>query len=198
MEITVTYNDLVVDQFFIEGKLSSFIHKNSKDDNNNNSLSSGEMIFEMLIKSCDVLKMHYDLLLMSNIYQNNEGDKKLTKKQLRHKIRIENFLKNYYDSNVNTRFPPNGGLLVEKVVTIIEETMNMFCLGDNCYKKQLSYINSDDLKDYLLFKKQIKKQTFGNFYSIYNMNDRDRSNKLYLIINLIKLENVYQKKKLII
>ena len=187
MEITVLYNDLVVDQYFTEKKLNSFIHKNCKDDEKN-STSSGEMIFEMIIKCCDVLKMHYDLLLMSNIYQNSGEDKKFLKKQLRHKNRIDNALKNYYGSNVNIRFPSNGGLLMEKNVIIIEETMNMFCLADNCYKKQLSYINADDLEDYLLFKKQIKNQTFGNFYSIYNVNERDRTNKLYeLKINIEKL-----------
>ena len=74
MEITVTYNDLVVDEYFTEEKESPFIHKNFREGKENSSC--GEMIFEMLLRCCDVLKMHYDLLLMNNLYQ-AEGDKKL-------------------------------------------------------------------------------------------------------------------------
>ena len=186
MEISVTYNDLVVDEYFTEEKIKSFIHKNHRDEDENN-ISSGEMIFEMLIKSCDILKMHYDLLLMSDIYQNPGSDKRFLKKQARHKVRIENAQKNFYGPNVNIRFPPNGGLLIEKIVTIIEETMNLYCLADNTYKKQISSISRDDLADYLLFKKQIRKQTFGNFYSVNDINNRN-TNKLYeLKMNIEKL-----------
>ena len=187
MEITVTYNDLVVDQYFTEHKLNPFIHKNHKDEHKA-AMSSGEMIFEMLIKCCDVLKMHYDLLLMSDIYQSDGGDRKLSKKKDKHTNKINEVQEKLNKREVNIRFPSNGGLLMEKIVTIIEETMNMFCLADNCYKKQLSNINRDDLADYLLFKKQIKKKTFGNFYSEYNVNPRDKSNKLYEL--KINIENL--------
>lgn len=174
MEITVSYNDIVVDDYLTEEKVNSFIHKSHKDEDENN-ISSGEMIFEMLIKCCDVLKMHYDLLLMNNIYKSAGGDKRFLKKQSRHKSRIENAKNNSYGPNVNIRFPSNG-LLMEKIVVIIEETMNMFCLADNIFKKQISSINREDLADYLLFKRQIKKQTFGDFYSV---NSLDNTNKLY-------------------
>ena len=184
MEITVTYNDLVVDEYFTENNIKSFIHKKNRDENENN-ICSGEMIFEMLIKCCDVLKMHYDLLLMSDIYQSN--DKRLIKKQNRHKQRIENAQKNFYGTNINVRFPSNGGLLIEKIVTILEETMNMYCLADNIFKKQLNSIDRDDLEDYLLFKKQIKKGTFGNFYSVNNIDRKNRNNnKLYELKNNIE------------
>ena len=81
-----------------------------------------------------------------------------------------------FGQNVNRRFPQNGGLLIEKIVVILEETMNMFCLADNFYKKQISSIKRDDLSDYLLFKNQINHKTFGNFYSI---NSTDNSNKIF-------------------
>ena len=187
MEITVTYNDIVIDEYFTEGKIKSFIHKNHRDEDENN-ISSGEMIFEMLIKCCDVLKMHYDLLLMSGIYKSSGSDKKLLKKQTKHRTRIENAQKNYYGANVNIRFPSNGGLLIEKIVNILEETMNMYCLADNLFKNQISSISRDDLEDYLLFKNQIKRQTFGNFYSIYSLdnNRNNRTNKLYELKNTIE------------
>ena len=180
MEITVTYNDMVIDEYFTENNIKSFTHKNNRDEDENN-ISPGAMIFEMLIKCCDVLKMHYDLLLMSSIYKLAGTDKKLLKKQNRHKNRIENVQKNYYGANVNIRFPSNGGLLIEKIVNIIEETMNMYCLADNIFKNQMSSISRDDLVDYLLFKKQIKSQTFGNFYSVNSLdtNKNNNSNKLY-------------------
>ena len=176
MEITVTYNDLVVDEYFTEDKIKSFIHKNHRDEDENN-ICSGEMIFEMLIKCCDVLKMHYDFLLMCDVYQSATGDKKFIRKKERHQERIRNVTENPYGKNVNIRFPSNGGLLIEKIVIILEETMNMYCLADNIYKKQISSINRDDLEDYFLFKKQIKKRTFGNFYTV-NSIDRN-TNKLY-------------------
>ena len=176
MEITVTYNDLVVDEYFTEDKIKSFIHKNHRDEDENN-ICAGEMIFEMLIKCCDILKMHYDLLLMNDVYQTATGDKKFLKKQNRHRARIENAQKNFYGANVNVRFPPNGGLLIEKIVIILEETMNMYCLADNIYKNQISSINRDDLVDYLLFKKQIKNKTFGNFYTVNAL--ELNTNKLY-------------------
>ena len=178
MEITVTYNDLVVDEYFTENNIKSFIHKNHRDEDENN-ICSGEMIFDMLIKCCDILKMHYDLLLMNDIYQSSKGDKKFLKKQARHKGRIEKAKKNFYGTNVNVRFPPNGGLLIEKIVIILEETINMYCLADNIYKKQISSLTRDDLADYLLFKKQIQKKTFGNFYSENSLDNVNNTNKLY-------------------
>ncbi len=182
MEITVTYNDIVVDEYFTEEKVNSFIHKNYRAEDEI-SISAGELIFEMLIKCCDVLKMHYDLLLMNNIYQQSAGDKRFLKKQTRHYSRIKKVKENVNGPNVNIRFPPNGGLLIEKIVVIIEETMNMFCLADNIFKNQIKSIDRDDLSDYLSFKKQIKKQTFGNFYSI---NSADNTNKIYELKNNIE------------
>ena len=179
LEITITYNDLVLDQYFTEEKSTSFIHKNQSEGVDNTS--SGEMIFEMLIRCCDVLKMHYDLLLMSSIY-NNEEDKKFLKKKARHNLRIQNAQKNYYGTNINLRFPSNGGLLLEKIVTIIEQTMNIYCLADNSYKSKFDEITAEDLADYLSFRKQIKKGTFGNFYSMYDLNN----NKIYELKNNIE------------
>ena len=187
MEITVTYNDLVVDEYFTENTISSFIHKNHRTEYENN-ICAGEMIFEMLIKCCDVLKMHYDLLLMSDIYHSSNGDKKLLRKQNRHKMRKEKAYKNFYGTNINIRFPPNGGLLIEKIVTTLEETMNIYILADNIYKKQLSSISRDDLVDYILFKTQIQKETFGNFYSVNNLdNNSIHKNKLYELKNNIEI-----------
>ena len=181
MEITITYNDLVVDQYFTEEKNSPFIHKNHREGEENSSC--GEMIFEMLLRCCDVLKMHYDLLLINNLYQSDE-DKKLKRKKNRHQSRIKNAEKNYFGTNVNLRFPSNGGLLIEKIVIIIEQTMNIFCLADNCYKTQFNLISGEDLEDYLLFKKQIKNKTFGNFYG--GNNDQRNNNKIYELKNNIE------------
>ena len=187
IEITVTYNDLVVDEYFTSNTISSFIHKNLRYEDENN-ICAGEMIFEMLIKCCDVLKMHYDLLLMSDIYHSSVEDKKLLRKQNRHKIRKDNAYKNFYGTNINIRFPPNGGLLIEKIVTTLEETMNMYILADNSFKKQLSSISRNDLVDYLLFKTQIEKGTYGNFYSINNIdNNSIHKNKLYELKNNIEI-----------
>ena len=182
MEITVTYNDLVVDEYFTEEKESPFIHKNYREGEENSSC--GEMIFEMLLRCCDVLKMHYDLLLMNNLYQ-AEGDKKLLKKKRRHENRIKNAKKNYFGTKVNLRFPSNGGILTEKIVTIIEQTMNLFCLADNYYKTQFDLIKGEDLEDYLLFRKQIKNRTFGNFYG-ENGENGNASNKIFELKNNIE------------
>jgi hypothetical protein len=167
MEITVTYNDLVVDEYFTEDKIKSFIHKNHRDEDENN-ICSGEMIFEMLIKCCDVLKMHYDFLLMCDVYQSATGDKKFIRKKERHKERIRNVTENPYGKNVNIRFPSNGGLLIEKIVIILEETMNMYCLADNIYKKQISSINRDDLEDYFLCNGQKKFKALQVFEWLYD------------------------------
>ena len=130
MEITVTYNDLVVDQYFTEEESNPFIHKNYREGEDNSSC--GEMIFEMLIRCCDSLKMHYDLLLINNLYQ-SEVDRKLLKKKNRDEARKKNVLDFYEKKNVNIRFPKDG-ILMEKIVITIEQTMNIFCLADNCYK----------------------------------------------------------------
>ena len=178
MEITITYNDLVIDQYFTEEKSSPFVHKNHHEGEENSSC--GEMIFEMLIRCCEVLKMHYDLLLINDFYQ-TEGDRKFLKKKNRHEFRKENVRKKHFGAHlekqdVNKRFPSNGGLLLEKIVIIIEQTMNIFCLADNCYKKQFNLISGEDLADYLLFKKQIKNKTFGNFYG---NRENENNNKIY-------------------
>ena len=184
LEITVSYNDIVVDQYLTEEKKSSFIHKNYREGEENSSC--GEMIFEMLLRCCDVLKIHYDLLLMNNLFQ-TEGDKRFLKRKARHDLRIETFQNNDKDKKINIRFPTNGGLLIEKIVTIIEQTMNIFCLADNFYKTQFNSIKGHDLEDYLLFKKQIKKHTFGNFYgqNDSSMNNAN-NNKIYELKNNIE------------
>ena len=181
LEITVSYNDIVVDEYLTEEKTSPFIHKNYREGEENSSC--GEMIFEMLLRCCDVLKIHYDLLLMNNLYQ-SEGDKRFQKRKTRHVSRINNTLNNYSGKNINIRFPPNGGLLIEKIVTIIEQTMNIFCLADNFYKTQFNSIKGYDLEDYLLFKKQIKKGTFGNFYG--QNDENNNNNKIYELKNNIE------------
>ena len=187
LEITITYNDLVIDQYITEGKDNPFIHKNYKEGEDNSSC--GEMIFEMLLRCCDVLKFHYDLLLMDNLYQSE--DKKFVKRKKRHIIRMAKFKKKKDgedgENNINIRFPSNGGLLIEKIVTIIEQTMNIFCLADNSYKTQFNLISGKDLEDYLQFKKQIKKETFGNFYGPNGVEiNNANSNKLYELKNNIE------------
>ena len=175
MEITITYNDLVVDQYFTEEEKCSFIHKNDREKEEN--ISCGEMIFEMLLSCCDVLKKHYDLLLMDNLYQ-AEGEKKIFKKRSKHLEKTKNL-----EKKKNIRFPENGGLLIEKIVITIEQTMNIFCLADNSYKKQFNLITGEDLADYLQFKEQINNKSFGNFYGD---NEGGNGNKIYEFKNNIE------------
>ena len=149
-------------------------------------MSCGEMIFEMLVRCCDVLKIHYDLLLMNNLYQ-SEGDKKFKKRKTRHDKRIKNAEKFYNGTNINLRFPANGGLLIEKIVTIIEQTMNIFCLADNSYKAQFNAITAQDLEDYINFKKQIKNKSFGNFFGENSEEINNAgNNKIYELKNNIE------------
>ena len=184
LEITVSYNDIIVDQYLTEEKKADFIHKNHHEGEENSSC--GEMIFEMLVRCCDVLKIHYDLLLMNNLYQ-SEGDKKFKKRKTRHDKRIKNAEKFYNGTNINLRFPANGGLLIEKIVTIIEQTMNIFCLADNSYKAQFNAITAQDLEDYINFKKQIKNKSFGNFFGENSEEIKNAgNNKIYELKNNIE------------
>ena len=178
LQITITYNDLVIDQYYTEGKKTPFIHKNHREGEEN--ASCGEMIFEMLLRCCDVLKIHYDLLLM------NDGDKKLSKRKARHRARVANAIGNYRGLNINIRFPDDR-LLYDKIVTIIEQTMNIFCLADNSYKAQFNLVSGEDLEDYINFIHQIKKRTFGNFYGENHEHmNINNNNKLYELKNNIE------------
>ena len=159
LEITISYNDNEIEQYIFDNKKIGFIHKNNE---------IGNIIFQILIKNCDILKMHYDILMNRDIFQNQKHNISIVAKKAQHELRMGKEKKIFLDvkSKRDEKLPLNNGLLYEKYVIIFEQILNLYCNEENIYKKQISLISKEDIEDFIKENKQIKSESFGNFYYI--------------------------------
>ena len=172
--ISVQYNDIVVMDYL--DKYEDIININKielKDDFIHVSSEHGNKLFEMIIKSCKLLKKHYDLL-----NNNEEIVKTKEKKIIKDKLKMKQLSKS---ANVEIKLPDNGGLFFEKLIREYTECLSIFSLADNFYFKQIDSITKDDLISYYSFCNKIENDKFGNM----NKNDVNKFNDL---VHNIKLE----------
>ena len=184
--ITILYNDLVVEEYlemyrwnfrnnskeFKPAEIKEFIHVESE---------YGGLLFKMVIKSCDMLKKHYELIQKTD--HSNKTEKEMQQEKMplvakkKHQEKIETST-----PGIKIKIPDNGGLFCEKVITIFNETIQMFALADNIYFKQLQSISKDDLLEY---------------YSFTNMFYNNETNSNVLTLNPRHIDTVIKEPELI-
>ena len=172
--ISINYNDMIVVDYLDKYETTSNINRiELKDDFIHVSSEHGTKLFEMVMKSCKLLKKHYDL-----INSNEEIIKKKEKRIIRDKLKMQKLSKT---SNVEIKLPDNGGLFFEKVIREFTECLGIFSLADSIYFKQIESITKEDLISYYYFCNRIEKKKFDNF-------NKSQVNKFNEIIHNVKLE----------
>ena len=167
--IAVTYNDLTIMDYLnkYQNELSIEDIK-SLDDFIHVKNPSGSVLFEIVIKSCDILRDHYERLPK----RGEKCDK------LKH-FEIQT------DKDTNIRLPENGGLFPEKIIILFTETLAIFCLADSFYFKQIESISKKNLIDYY---------SFINKFENNNCFDFIISQKNEIEIQILKLKNNIESK----
>ena len=149
--ISVNYNDLIVMDYLDKYKSTTNINKiDLKDDFIHVSSEHGNKLFKMVMKSCELLKKHYNLL---NV--NEENIKDDLRKINKNKNKMKKFIV-YKKPQTYIKIPKNQGLFLEKIISEFTECLGIFCLADNIYFKQISLINKEDLVSYYNFCNRIE------------------------------------------
>jgi hypothetical protein len=147
--IAVNYNDIIIEDYLNnkrEKDIGKFIH--SKSDHSSKLLS-------IVLKNCDLLTKHYNILIKPSLDKKSEEEKKREKHIRRHfQARQEKITK--YTTGVKIKMPENGGLFTDKIINLNNETLALFSLADNSYQKQLDYITDEDFEDYFIFSKYLE------------------------------------------
>ena len=133
---TVSYNDLTVMEYLDKNKnvtktehiqeLEDFIHSKSEH---------GGMLFKMLLRTCEIFKIHYDLIEKED--ESKEGNEEYIEKKNKKKSMLKNIKNKIKGTDI--KLPSNGGLFSEKITILFTQTLNMFCLANNIYFDQALY-----------------------------------------------------------
>ena len=174
--ISVNYNDMIVMNYLDKYEnISNINNIELKEDFIHVSSEHGNKLFEMVMKSNELLKRHYDLL-------NNNEDiiKENEKKLIKDKIKMQKLISTK-TTKCEVKLPNSGGLFFEKIIHEFTECLGIFCLADNIYFKQIDSITKEDLISYYYFCNRINNSKFD----IFNKKD---SNKMNDIIQNVKIE----------
>ena len=148
--ISVAYNDLIMMNYLDENKNTSNINSiELKEDFIHVTSDYGTKLFEMIMKSCILIKKHYDLL-----NKNDEMIKNKEKKLFKDKKKMEKLNNSKYAA-VEIKLPDEGGLFFDKIINLFSESLGIFSLADNIYYKQIETLTKDDLIDYYNFCERI-------------------------------------------
>ena len=144
--MSVVYNDIIVMDYL--DKYENISNINSvelKDDFIHVKSNHGTKLFEMIMKSCELVKKHYDLL---NKYEDILANKNT--KLFKDKMKMEKLNNSKYTS-VEIKLPSEGGLFFDKIINLFAESLGIFSLADNIYYKQIDFLTKNDIIDYYNF-----------------------------------------------
>ena len=144
--MSVVYNDIIVMDYL--DKYENISNINSielKDDFIHVTSNHGTKLFEMIMKSCELVKKHYDLL---NKYEDILANKNT--KLFKDKMKMEKLNNSKYTS-VEIKLPSEGGLFFDKIINLFAESLGIFSLADNIYYKQIDFLTKNDIIDYYNF-----------------------------------------------
>ena len=165
---TVTYNDLTVMEYLDKNKniikidkieeLEDFIHTKSEH---------GGMLFKMLLRTCEIFKIHYDLIEKED--ESKEGNDDYIQKRNKKILKLKNI--NNKIKGTDIKLPQNGGLFSEKITILFTQTLNMFCLANNIYFDQIKSITKNDLINYYWYMDKINNEIDWDYFTIKQKND---------------------------
>ena len=185
--ITVNYNDLVIEEYldkkgakkFNKGEIKDFIHTKSE---------FGAKLFCIIMKNSKIMTKHFNLIPKPSPDKKSIDEIKNEKLKLEHKLNSQE-INEKNTTGIPIRMPLNGGLFMEKIIYLYNESLSMFCLADNYYYLKLEDLTKDEILSYYKFCEDINKK---DFYDIVLMTPKKyQSNILY---NLkISLEAIYNE-----
>ena len=146
--VTIHYNDIIIEEYLDSDKkeIGKFIHVRT---------DHSVKLLSMVLKNCDLLTTHFKLLIKPSLDDKSEEEQKREKNLQKHLIAMQQKILNQ-TTGVSIKMPDNGGLFMDKIVNLSNETLSLFCLADNTFQKQLNYIDENDFEDYIIFCKQIE------------------------------------------
>ena len=165
---TVSYNDLTIMEYFENNKNQSNIDNIAElEDFIHSKSAHGGMLFKMVLRTCEIFKMHYVLIEKEDTLKEGSDEyiEKMKEKERKKKI-IESKVK-----GTDIKLPQNGGLFSEKITILFTQTLNMFCLADNIYFNQIKSIEKEDLISFYNFIDKINKDTDWEYFNIKQKND---------------------------
>ena len=143
--IGIDYNDQVIEEYFDKGKFEhNFIHVLSEH---------GQILFQMILKAHFAVVKHYQIIGNDEI----KKDLKIDSQEL---IKIQEQLKRKtINPNEIPYELPDKGILYQKTLNILHESLRLFSVTDNIYyyqintftKKNISYYSNqyENIKNYL-------------------------------------------------
>ena len=165
---TVSYNDLTVMEYLDKNKnvtktehiqeLEDFIHSKSEH---------GGMLFKMLLRTCEIFKIHYDLIEKED--ESKEGNEEYIEKKNKKKSMLKNIKNKIKGTDI--KLPSNGGLFSEKITILFTQTLNMFCLANNIYFDQIKSITKEDLLNHYWYMDRINNEIDWDYFTIKQKND---------------------------
>ena len=165
---TVSYNDLTVMEYLDKNKnvtktehiqeLEDFIHSKSEH---------GGMLFKMLLRTCEIFKIHYDLIEKED--ESKEGNEEYIEKKNKKKSMLKNIKNKIKGTDI--KLPSNGGLFSEKITILFTQTLNMFCLANNIYFDQIKSITKEDLINHYWYMDRINNEIDWDYFTIKQKND---------------------------
>ena len=150
--ITINYNDLVIEDYLngITKNIGKFIHSKSEH---------GNKLLSIILKNCDLITKHYQILIKPSLDQKSEEEKKRERKLQRHFLKMQDKIASK-TTGVKIKMPENGGLFTDKIILLHNETLSLFSLADNSYQKQLDFIDDEELADYYSFCRIIEDKNY--------------------------------------
>jgi hypothetical protein len=133
--ISITYNDYAVMEYLYKYKNTISIEDiKSIDDFIHIKSLCGSALFQIILKSCDIIRNYYERLP-------KRGDK----------INKDN------DNIKNNRLFP------EKIISLFTESLGIFCLADSIYYKQICSITKNELINFYQFIDKFENNLYFNF-----------------------------------
>ena len=191
--ISVAYNDIIVMEYLDKYKNTSNINNIELKDNFIHVTSKhGTKLFEMIMKSCELMKKHYDLL---NKYEDILSNKNT--KLFKDKMKMEKLNNSKYTA-VEIKLPNEGGLFFDKIINLFAESLGIFSLADNIYFKQIDFLTKDDIIDYYNFCELIEsdksetmpKKEMNSINEIINNMKIEIENKLFFLFTTSYSNNI--------
>ena len=165
---TVSYNDLTVMEYLDKNQNVINIDKiNDLEDFIHSKSEHGGMLFKMVLRTCEIFKIHYELIEKDD--ESKEATIDFIEKKKKRKLMKKNIEKKIKGTDI--KLPHNGGLFSEKITILFTQTLNMFCLANNVYFDQIKSITKEDLNNYYWFMEKINKDIDWEYFNIKQKND---------------------------
>ena len=133
--ISITYNDYAVMEYLYKYKNTISIEDiKSIDDFIHIKSLCGSALFQIILKSCDIIRNYYERLP-------KRGDK----------------------INKDNDIIKNNRLFPEKIISLFTESLGIFCLADSIYYKQICSITKNELINFYQFIDKFENNLYFNF-----------------------------------